>query len=347
MSHNFLITGGSGYLGGTLLAQLKEANLPPYGTGYALVRSDSQAAAVRNFDLEPLQFDARDAAAVEDNVTKLGITIVFWLIDAASSTAQCHFINALAKVRQKTGLDVHLLHTTGAKVFSGFTGTVNDRPVYDNDPELYKLQSSLKCPMAVMQPGVDANTTIVAEAEAKGVRSYIFIPCIVYGRGRGFGNPISIQTVAIVKAAKAARGVYRVGSDNGSWPVCDVEDTAALYLDLLKSILAGRSPSYGPQGHYLASSGHVAWEDLYSAFAKALVDRQVIDDASVRTADEEVLRKMSEGLQCPPDLVQLQLGGRCSLVAKNGETVGWKPKRLPEHIIEYAAEEVRLVLENI
>ena len=33
------------------------------------------------------------------------------------------------------------------------------------------------------------------------------------GKGEGFGNPISIQTVAIVKAAKALRCVYRTDTD--------------------------------------------------------------------------------------------------------------------------------------
>lgn len=37
------------------------------------------------------------------------------------------------------------------------------------------------------------------------------------GKGEGFGNPISIQTVAIVKAARALKRVYKV---NEGRPVC-------------------------------------------------------------------------------------------------------------------------------
>jgi hypothetical protein len=40
------------------------------------------------------------------------------------------------------------------------------------------------------------------------VKSYIFIPCIVYGEGKGFGNKISIQTTAIVKTAKGVGAMY-------------------------------------------------------------------------------------------------------------------------------------------
>jgi Na+-transporting NADH:ubiquinone oxidoreductase subunit NqrE len=55
---------------------------------------------------------------------------------------------------------------------------------------------------------------IIETAEQYGVRSYIFIPCIVYGPGEGFGNKISIQTVAVVKAAKALGRVYDVNDES-------------------------------------------------------------------------------------------------------------------------------------
>jgi Na+-transporting NADH:ubiquinone oxidoreductase subunit NqrE len=60
---------------------------------------------------------------------------------------------------------------------------------------------------------VATNTTIIDTCESYGVRSYIFIPCIVYGEGEGFGNRISIQTAAVVRAAKAVGAVYDVNPE--------------------------------------------------------------------------------------------------------------------------------------
>lgn len=54
---------------------------------------------------------------------------------------------------------------------------------------------------------------MIETAEDYGVHSYIFIPCVVYGQGEGFGNSISIQTVAIVKAAKGAGQVFQPDED--------------------------------------------------------------------------------------------------------------------------------------
>jgi hypothetical protein len=62
---------------------------------------------------------------------------------------------------------------------------------------------------------VGANNKVIEAGEKHGVSTYIYIPCVVYGEGSGFGNRISIQTVAIVRAAKALRRVCKVDNEEG------------------------------------------------------------------------------------------------------------------------------------
>ncbi|KIW92777.1 uncharacterized protein Z519_06626 [Cladophialophora bantiana CBS 173.52] len=368
MSHTILITGASGYLGGTLLARWTQTSLPAYKRLFALVRSDEQATLVKKHFggvAEPLQFDTKDGAAVREAVVTNHISIVYFLIDAMTADAQVHFIRALAEVKRSTGLDVHFLHTSGAKIFSSHAGAPTDRPLLDTEADLYEIQKAQKAPIPLMQSAVNTNNTVIEQAESLGVHSYIFVPCIVYGRGEGFGNRISIQTVAIVRAARALRRVYNVDSGRPSWPVCHVLDNTSLYLALLRGILSSSSsndssngtgakpPGCGKHGYYLASSGHVVWEDLYAAMGTRLAQRGLVDGdpttaGTVEHATDDVLGKMGAALGCPKELVALHLGGRCTFTARHGaEDLAWQPAYPASHILQTAGEEVDLILENL
>lgn len=111
-SHRILVTGASGYLGGTLLARWGDAHLPSYDKLFALVRTDAQAENVKQYGAESLMFNVKDESIVFEAVVKNRITIVYYLIDALSDEAQVYFIKALAEVKRITGMDVHFLHVS-------------------------------------------------------------------------------------------------------------------------------------------------------------------------------------------------------------------------------------------
>lgn len=110
--HRVLLTGASGYLGGSLLTQLSTAKLPSYEKLYALVRKDEHKAAVKAYGALPLNFNVSDRHEVESAVVDNRITIVLFLIDAVNSMAQTNFIEALAKVKNLQGGDVHFVHVS-------------------------------------------------------------------------------------------------------------------------------------------------------------------------------------------------------------------------------------------
>ena len=111
--------------------------------------------------------------------------------------------------------------------------------------------------------------------------------------------------------------------------------------------MGGEEIACNKQGYYLASSGSIAWEDLYSAIAKPLTARGVIDDASVTQADDEALGCMGEALGCDSSFVPVQLGGVCTLSADNGRKIGWEAGYSADHILADADAEVELVLANL
>lgn len=147
MAHSILITGGSGYLGGTLLARLRRDELPAHKAIYALVRTKEQEDAVKQYGVEPIHIDLEDETAVRATLLEKQITIVFFLIDAFKHERQITLIKALAEVKRSTGKEVHFLHTTGAKIFSGHAGMPTDRLYADNDADVYQLQKAAKAPI--------------------------------------------------------------------------------------------------------------------------------------------------------------------------------------------------------
>jgi hypothetical protein len=60
--------------------------------------------------------------------------------------------------------------------------------------------------------------------------------------------------------------------------------------------LSDENPGYGKNGYYLASSGGVAWIDLYTAVAKSLAKRGVIESAEVKKADDAALEQIAQAL---------------------------------------------------
>ncbi|KAI4592181.1 hypothetical protein KJ359_011419 [Pestalotiopsis sp. 9143b] len=157
-----------------------------------------------------------------------------------------------------------------------------------------------------------------------------------------------IFVVDVVKAALAAGRVYNPnpGSDE-LWPVCHLHDTISLYVKLLSAITRSQRPAHGKNGYYLASSGQIAWADVYSAFARALAKRGLVEDANVARPDEPALEKMAAALGCQPSFVPVWMGGHCTYTAKHGQDLGWSPQYSAGHLLEVADEGVEFILDQL
>lgn len=145
---NVLITGGSGYLGGDLLAYLRASSpLPAHGTIYAMVRHKEQGEMVKtSYNATPLMLDISDEKAITDLLLEKKISIVFFLIDAFHGETQQRFLRALSEVGNKLNAKTHFLHTTGAKIVSSHVGTPTDRPLSDADGKLFEIQKTCRPP---------------------------------------------------------------------------------------------------------------------------------------------------------------------------------------------------------
>lgn len=153
MSRNILITGGSGYIGGSLLTELKNTTeFPSHGTIFALVRNDEQADKVKShYSATPVKLDLEDQSAITKTLLDKQISVVFFLINAFNADAQVKIIKGLEAVKDQHRIETHFLHTTGAKLFSSFTGHPTDRALSDAEDGLHEIQKAAKSKFPPME----------------------------------------------------------------------------------------------------------------------------------------------------------------------------------------------------
>ena len=114
MSHNILVTGGSGYLGGSLLASWQQAQITGYDHLFALVRTDSQAESVKRlYGAEPVKCSLDDDRSISVLIVNRNITIVLYLIDAYKGAGATAFMKALSEVKKTTSKEVHFIFVSG------------------------------------------------------------------------------------------------------------------------------------------------------------------------------------------------------------------------------------------
>jgi nucleoside-diphosphate-sugar epimerase len=204
------LTGATGYIGTAVAERLRGAGHEVSG----LARSDGAAARLFEAGVRPVRGDFTDpasvsaAAAVADGVISTG-TAHDGKVDGAAVGA---IIEALA------GSGKPFIYTSGIWIQGDTGGAVVD--------ETAPLQPAGS---AVWRPAVEE---LVLSGAARGVRSIVFRPAIVYGRGGGI-------LAELVESARRNGAARYVGTGENRWQLVHVDDLADLYLLALERAPAG------------------------------------------------------------------------------------------------------------
>jgi hypothetical protein len=68
-------------------------------------------------------------------------------------------------VKDKYGIQTHFLHTTGAKLFSSFTGHPTDRVLSDAEEGLYEIQKAARSKFPPMETVCDVQTSMICSLQ--------------------------------------------------------------------------------------------------------------------------------------------------------------------------------------
>jgi len=238
---NIFLTGATGYIGGTVARRLMDDGHRLRG----LVRDADKAKRLAAMGVEPVMGGLDDAAVLMAEARRA---------DAVINTASSDHRGAVeALVGGLAGSGKPFLHTSGSSIVADEAhGDFASDTVYDEATPLVPV------------PGKKARVAIddiVRGAAARGVRSAIVCPTMIYGNGLGLARD-SAQIPKLAALARQAGVVRHVGRGLNVWSNVHVEDVAEVFRLALARAPAG--------AFYFVENGEASYRDVCAAIARRL-----------------------------------------------------------------------------
>ncbi|KAK8007393.1 hypothetical protein PG989_001383 [Apiospora arundinis] len=313
MTTKLLLTGATGYIGGTVLTRLRESTIPDIKalSITVLVRKPEQAAVFEGLGIPAIVGTLDDAEVLR--AAAAAHDIVLHTAGATHQASIAPLLAGLAERRHQAASEeassssTHLIHTAGATMLSDYPITSRFRDDEDggdsaaaaaarvfsdkHDDDIYERRT----PYVVRTVALAA----VDGGEAAGVGTCVVVPPRVYGRGTGLFNTRSQQIPLLIGGAVAGGGGDKVaeyvGSREGVWDDVHVVDLAALYESLLGRILKtrtttntdpakGNSLPTGRRGIYFTATGiRHSWKEVAESIGRAGYQAGLLDSVEPRS----------------------------------------------------------------
>ncbi|KAL3444767.1 hypothetical protein BJX65DRAFT_310568 [Aspergillus insuetus] len=349
MSSRILITGAAGYIGGSLIADFlseSESESGSASTGstisrgkiVAAVRSGEQAVALSKLDIPVLQLDLADEEAVTAAILDHNINIIIHTTSAIDPNAALYLINGLGKRGRASGRKVFFIHTSGLSAFYPSTGWPSGQS-RDTDV-VFETEKKL----AQSFPIRNTDVSIIEHAAKRGVSSFVVVPSLVYGKGSGEWNKLSVILPVYVQTALAQKAVYRF-PENAKVSAVHISDLTALYRLITAKVLRGESETIprNKEGYYFALSHDLFLGDVLDHLALALSSRDLVTDTKPRIYPSD--KVAADSLGVPEQFVQTLWNSGDNMVAEIPRKVGWRPAWTKERFFENFDDEIDAVLE--
>lgn len=324
-----LITGVTGYIGGSILSHLQSsANQATRELEISvLVRNDNRAEyfsskGLKVYTIQNLDdSDAIKAAASENDV------VIHTASGYHTASARALIQGLGMRKKLKRDADLYYIHTSG-------TSNLADRPISqtyiesrvftDRDSDIYTYLKQRD----TIEPYAQRTTDLVVVETGKieGIPTTIIMSPTIYGIGSGNFNRLTIQYPLQMKAAIASGRAEYVGDGKGVWDFVHIHDLAQLYeIVLLDRVQGQRAIAVGEKGFIFSGTGVFAWKDVAQWIAKAGVELGKLTDAETKSISlEEAAEKWVRG---DKQLCELAFASNARSRAEIGKELGWKPTK--------------------
>ncbi|KAK7448079.1 hypothetical protein VKT23_013835 [Stygiomarasmius scandens] len=329
-----LITGITGYIGGSIFCRLMKR--PDFSSFdfRAIVRSAEKGERLKAFGVAPIVGSHSDIQLMSKAVSEVDIVI---------ATADCDDLQAaegtlqgLKKRFEETGKKPIFINTSGTGVLADdAAGMYPGEVIYDdaNPDQIETLPAS--------QPHRPVDLKIVAADKEGYVNTYIILPPTIWNVAtgplfeHGISNPRSIQIPALIRASLDRGQGGMVGKGLNIWPNVDIHELADLYNILFDAVLSPSSLDtlgHGRDGFYFGANEEHTLYDVGKAIAENLVSAGKGKDSEPTTFTKEEIDKYFGGSN--------YLGSNSRCRSTRGRALGWSPKRTTKDMLASIKAEV-------
>ncbi|KAJ3746688.1 hypothetical protein DFH05DRAFT_971586 [Lentinula detonsa] len=317
-----LLTGATGYIGGTVLTRFLQR---PDASSFdirLLVRSDEKAKAIQDLKLPVTVVIGSHTNAELMEQLASQVDVVIATADCDSVEAAQSTLKGLKKRHESTGKKPIFIHTSGTGVYADLVdGKHADSEVFDdtNPKQIESLP-----PTAPHRP-VDL---IIVAGDAEGyVNSYIILPSTVWGTPTGplfdakISNAHSIQIPYCARAALARGQGGMLTEGKNVWPIVEINELGDLYSSVYDAI-QNKHPmaGHGREGFYNAGHEEYSMKQLATSISEVLVQVK-------RGTNPEPSSFTPEELEKYFGPYGSFFGSNSRCLSVRSKAIGWSPKK--------------------
>ena len=323
-----LLTGATGYIGGTVLAQLLASEHP-------LLKGTVVTALLRDADgsrgailtkaygnrVAPVHFDDQDDSAHVEQIAAehdiaINTTMGFHLTFGAA------VVRGLARgKRQQDGRAPLMIHTSGTTNVADrpLTGTKYPDREFDDAKGAATYEWEVKANSEEPYAQRTAELAVVDAGLETGVKTLVIMSPTIYGIGNGQFNQRSMQIPRFTRLVLERGEAAVFGDGAGIWDNVHVMDLADLYVLIVTKYL-DQDPGLptGREGIIFSGSRRHSWKEVAQSIADAAHAKGKIASSQVKEIPVDQIEH--------PEKVELGLASTSKTVSSVAHRLGWKPK---------------------
>ncbi|KAI0542839.1 hypothetical protein GGR58DRAFT_452141 [Xylaria digitata] len=329
-SPRILITGVSGYVGGTVLSQFQNSSSAEIKSASlsVLVRKQEQADKYASQGVKSFLFAGlEDVEAVRQLASQFDIIV--HTADSTNPAAAEALIYGLHDGAQKSdggSSKKHFIHLSG--VSSLGDSPVSKAPTIsyefsDKRDDIYSYMKWLESIKPYSQRTTDLR--VVDAGEKTDVKTYVIKAPRIFGRGTGLYNNKSVHIPMLTSGAIAAGQPEYIDQGTGVWDDIHVVDVASFFELLLAKILKNEEIPIGFKPYFFIQSIRHSWKELAEGLAEAGFKKNILKSTATRSIGlAEAAAKYTGG---DAHLAEIALASNSVTKADLALEMGWKAQK--------------------